>query len=373
MMTQFLSLDVADLKQQNAYWTAKEISQQPESWCNTAAIVENHRTEIKNFLAPILALKKLQIVLTGAGTSAYVGEALVPHLTAKTDLDVRAISTTDIVSNPLGYLQKTTPTLLVSYARSGNSPESVAAVDLADEVLDQCYHLVITCNEQGELAKRANNQENSFCLLMPKETLDESFAMTSSFSSMLISTLCIFTPDVNQLAHLATQTEQLIETQLQSIKAFADSDMERLVILGAGSLLGYAKEAALKCLELTNGDLISYFETPLGFRHGPKTIINDKTAVLLMSSSDKYSSLYDTDLYNELVNDQQCSAVKKLTVDSELVELDDVWQGLYYIVYCQIFAFFKSISLGLTPDNPCPTGEVNRVVKGVTIYPLTSR
>ena len=53
-----------------------------------------------------MALKELQIVLTGAGTSAYVGEALAPHLTAKTDLNVRAVSTTDIVSNPHGLFTK---------------------------------------------------------------------------------------------------------------------------------------------------------------------------------------------------------------------------------------------------------------------------
>ncbi|WP_287245130.1 SIS domain-containing protein [Pseudoalteromonas sp.] len=372
-MTQFLSLNETDLKQQNAYWTAREISQQPESWCNTAAIIETHRAEINAFLAPILALKELQIVLTGAGTSAYVGEALAPHLTAKTDLNVRAVSTTDIVSNPHGFLQKSTPTLLISYARSGNSPESVAAVDIAEQVVEKCYHLVITCNENGELVKRAATKKNSFSVLMPKETLDESFAMTSSFTSMLISTLCIFTPDNVQLEKVVTHTNQLLDTKIDDIKRFAQSKVERLVFLGAGSLLGYAKEAALKCLELTNGELISYFETPLGFRHGPKTIINDKTAVMLMASSDFYSSLYDTDLFNELLNDQQCLAVKKLALNTELVELDDVWQGLYYIVYCQIFAFYKSMSLGLTPDNPCPTGEVNRVVKGVTIYPLTSR
>ena len=372
-MTQYLSLNETELKQQSAYWTAKEISQQPSSWRNTAKLVDNNRAEINDFLVPILAFKNLKIVLTGAGTSAYVGEVLAPHLTAKTDLNVCAVSTTDIVSNPHGFLQKSTPTLLISYARSGNSPESVAAVDIVEQVVEKCFHLVITCNENGELAKRAAAKRNSFSVLMPKETLDESFAMTSSFTSMLLSTLCIFTPDVNQLAQVATQTEQLLDTQLEEIKGFAQTDIERLVFLGAGSLLGYAKEAALKCLELTNGDLISYFETPLGFRHGPKTIINDKTAVLLMASSDFYSSLYDADLHNELLNDQQCLAVKKLALNTELVELDDVWQGLYYIVYCQIFAFYKSMSLGLTPDNPCPTGEVNRVVKGVTIYPLTSR
>ncbi|MEO2267450.1 SIS domain-containing protein [Pseudoalteromonas sp. YIC-656] len=369
-MTHFLSLDETTLKQHNAYWTAKEIAQQPSSWRNTAAIVEQHSAAINDFLSPILALPGLQIILTGAGTSAYVGEALAPHVTEKTSLDVRAISTTDIVSNPLGYLQQHTPTLLISYARSGNSPESVAAVKLADQVLDNCFHLLITCNETGQLAQQAQGRSNSYCLLMPAETLDESFAMTSSFTSMLLATLCIFTPDEQQLETLAEQCEHLLANQLEEIREFADSPMQRIVFLGAGSLVGYAKEAALKCLELTNGDVISYFESPLGFRHGPKTIIDDKTAIVLMASNHPYSSQYDADLYEELLKDQQCMSVTRLQGATRPRALEDVWQGLYYIVYCQVFAFYKSISLGLTPDNPCPTGEVNRVVKGVTIYPL---
>ncbi|WP_105253223.1 SIS domain-containing protein [Pseudoalteromonas sp. T1lg75] len=371
-MTQFLSLDDATLQQHNAYWTAKEITQQPQSWRNTAAIVDKHSAGIHDFLTPIFALSGAQVVLTGAGTSAYVGESLAPHLRAKTSLDVRAISTTDIVSNPLAYLQADTPTLVISYARSGNSPESVAAVQLADQVLENCFHLIITCNENGQLAQQAKDRENSYCLLMPQETLDESFAMTSSFTSMLLATLCIFTPDAQQLECLAQDTELLLEQQLEEIRALAASDMERIVFLGAGSLVGYAKEAALKCLELTNGAVVSYFESPLGFRHGPKTIINSKTAIILMASNDGYSRRYDADLYQELLNEQQCLLVKRLSTSAHRAGLDDVWQGLYYIVYCQVFAFYKSISLGLTPDNPCPTGEVNRVVKGVTIYPLTS-
>jgi tagatose-6-phosphate ketose/aldose isomerase len=44
--------------------------------------------------------------------------------------------------------------------------------------------------------------------------------------------------------------------------------------------------------------------------------------------------------------------------------------GLKMIVIAHMISFFKSYSLGITVDNPCPTGEVNRVVTGVTIYPV---
>ena len=47
---------------------------------------------------------------------------------------------------------------------------------------------------------------------------------------------------------------------------------------------------------------------------------------------------------------------------------NNVILGMQYLAFGQILALKKSLSLGITPDNPCPTGEVNRVVKGVTIY-----
>ena len=44
---------------------------------------------------------------------------------------------------------------------------------------------------------------------------------------------------------------------------------------------------------------------------------------------------------------------------------------LDFVLFAETLALTKSLSLGITPDNPCPTGEVNRVVKGVTLYPYT--
>jgi hypothetical protein len=57
-------------------------------------------------------------------------------------------------------------------------------------------------------------------------------------------------------------------------------------------------------------------------------------------------------------------------VDTTATDIADVWTAFPYIVYCQTLAFYKALQLGISPDNPCPGGEVNRVVQGVTIYPL---
>ncbi len=371
-MTTFLTYNEEFLTANNAYWTAKEISQQPQIWRQASANVEANRAHINQWLEPILAMPNLRIVLTGAGTSAYVGDSIVPHLSKQVGRLFEAISTTDLVSNPTQYLLADTPTLLISYGRSGNSPESVAAIELADQVVKQCYHLVLTCNPEGALAVNAEKNERAYSILMPEGTLDKSFAMTSSFTSMLVSTLAIFTPDLEQLELAANWTEYLLDSGISELKQNCQRDTQRLVFLGSGGLQGTAREAALKCLELTAGKTLSYYESSMGFRHGPKSLMDGTTEVFMLMSSDSYTKRYDVDLLAELERDNQALAVtclNKTTFASD-TDLQDVWASLPYITYCQVLSFFKSINAQLTPDNPCPTGEVNRVVQGVTIYPL---
>ncbi|WP_340679689.1 SIS domain-containing protein [Paraglaciecola sp.] len=370
-MNEYLAIDTTTLQAKQAYWTAKEIAQQPRVWREAAKNVKAQKSEISTFLAPILALNNLRIILTGAGTSAYIGDAVAPHILKAAGRACVAISTTNIVSNPDCYLLADAPTLLISFARSGNSPESLAAVQLADQIIKNCFHLVITCNVDGELAKGTEGRKNAFSLHMPKGTLDESFAMTSSFTSMLVSVLSVFTPNEKQLEIAATSVEYLLDNELSNVKQHAENDVSRIVFLGAGPLLAFAREAALKSLELSAGAVLSYCESPLGFRHGPKSLVNAQTDIILMASSNAHSKAYDNDLYLELVKDDSAFSVTRLNADffNQSTEIDDVWAGLPYVVYCQVLAFYKSLALGLTPDNPFPSGEVNRVVQGVTIYP----
>ena len=112
--------------------TIREINQQPDVWLEASRNIEDQRDSLNAFLNPLLARTDLRIVLTGAGTSAFVGSIAAPALSRLLHRRVDAIATTDIVSNPQVYFAEDVPTLLVSFARSGNSPESSAATQLAD-------------------------------------------------------------------------------------------------------------------------------------------------------------------------------------------------------------------------------------------------
>lgn len=381
-MNGYFAYDAGWLEQRHALHTAREIWQQPDLWQALHRQLQEQQALWQPFLAPLLANPRLQIVLCGAGSSAFAGRALAPWLREKTSRDVVAYGTTDIVANPHQYLDLTRPTLLVSFARSGNSPESVATVELADQLLPESYHLMLVCNPDSQLAHYAHQRENVCSLVMPQGSNDQSFAMTSSFSCMMLSAALLLGPHSlaeaqRPLATMVARCRELRETLQPQVKALAVSGFRRYITLGGSCFTGLAEEASLKMLELTAGQIVTRYDSPLGLRHGPKFMVDDQTLVLLMFSSGDYARQYDRDLWNELHRDGLAMQMVGLTgsaqpVSDMMLNLhhaeDDVWLLFPYLLFTQMLAFESSLALGMTPDNPCPTGEVNRVVKGVTIY-----
>ncbi|MGF1680332.1 SIS domain-containing protein [Photobacterium minamisatsumaniensis] len=383
-MNHYLGYSEQDLESLKGFWTAKEIEQQPSCWRKTDAILKECATTISEFMNVVLAQPELRIIMTGAGTSAFAGRALAPLLSEKLERRVEAIATTDIVSNPAQYFAEDIPTLLVSFARSGNSPESVAAVELGNQFLTNCYHLVLTCNADGQLYKNSLNDAKALSVLMPEETNDQSFAMTSSFSSMMLSALSILDGNndyTKAIENICRCSEALVKEFNAKICDIASHDIDRVIYLGSGGLQGLAQESALKLLELTAGKVVAAFDSPLGFRHGPKSIVDPKTMIVVYISNDPHTRKYDLDLLDELRRDNNAGKVIAITA-----QLDEcVTEGHYchvpmmdtatdaellfpYILFAQIYSFHRALALGNTPDNPCPTGEVNRVVQGVSIY-----
>ena len=383
-MKQNLSYSADWLEQHSAKHTVNEICHQPEIWDKQWHALSASRHIWQSFLTPLLADPNLQIVLTGAGSSAFIGKALAPWLREKTGRDVRAYATTDIVSTPLQYLSPNRKTLLVSFARSGNSPESVAAVELVDQLVNDCYHLMVTCNPNGALARYAENRTNVCSLITPEGTHDQSFAMTSSFSSMMLTTILLlgfndFDKTRQSVEQMVAISKARLDDWQDATKALSTQDFKRIIYIGGSCFTGLAEEAALKVLELTAGRVITRFDSTLGLRHGPKFMIEGTTLVVCMLSNNPYVRQYDLDLFNEIKRDGLAKKVVGLSGvssnDSNVMslnsDLNDIWLLFPYLIFAQMLAVETSLALGLTPDNPCPTGEVNRVVQGVNIYPFS--
>lgn len=353
--------------------TQREIAQQPQIWRELASTLTRRSAELQGFLSPLLVADDVRIVLTGAGTSAFAGRALAPALAARLGRRVDAVATTDIVSNPRQVFAQDVPTLLVSFARSGDSPESVAATELADRCLSNVQHLIVTCNPQGRLARDRAEDPASCVLLMPSASNDTGFAMTSSFTSMLLASWLVLTgDDVAVIDRLAETAGQMIDDP-SSAQELAARDYQRVVYLGSGGLAGIAQESALKLLELTAGRVVSYHDSSLGFRHGPKAVLDARTLAVVYHSADPYTSQYDDDIIAELQESLGQENVVVIAADrlpGELTGLPDALLSAPYVVFAQQFALQVSLACGLTPDNPFPGGQVNRVVQGVTVHAL---
>ena len=382
--------DVETLTKMGAQITTAEIKQQPELWRDALDIYKDNLEGVEKFLAEARAMAegRLTVLFAGAGTSDYVGDTCAPYLRAVGDTSLyefKPVATTDIVSAPRDFLRPDEPTVIVSFARSGNSPESLAAVNVCRQYIKNVKFLNITCAPEGRLAVESADDPDAYTILIPRAN-DKGFAMTGSYSCMeLIATLIFDQASLEQksawVEQAAKMGEEVIERE-DEVAAFLAGDFQRVTYLGSGAFGGLAQEAQLKILELAHGLVATSYDTCMGYRHGPKSFVDDKTLVFVFVNNDDYTRQYDLDILNEIGGDgiaQHTIAVQQdcgTTYEGEAFTfegydgLPEGYLALPFVMVAQTVSLLNSVRVGNTPDTPSPTGTVNRVVKGVTIHPF---
>jgi tagatose-6-phosphate ketose/aldose isomerase len=280
------------------------------------------------------------------------------------------------------------PGLLVSLARSGDSPESSGVVELLLDTEPELRHLVVTCNEQGSLAQAWRDHKRVHVITLPSETHDKSLVMTSSFTNLLLAARVLGMLDrpneYRKLCGALSQiTQELIRLNFDRLANIAARDFRRAVFLGSGSRFAASREAALKMLELTSGRVTTISETFLGFRHGPMSYVQEDTLIVCHLSCDPTVRAYELDLLQEL--DRKKLGLCKVIVgekippsvvrdDDETIEcpglsdLGDEECSTVYVVAAQLLAFFRCLAEGLLPDSPSEGGIINRVVEKFPLH-----
>ena len=377
--------------------TASEIAVQSEIWGDLAKLLLEKKQSIRAFMEGLQSKPGLQvksgmrswrIILSGAGSSAFIGEALSGFAAKSSNLKCEAIHTTDIVSAPETYLFEDIPTLLISFARSGNSPESLGAVQYAREKIKNLREVAIICDGTSRLYELSAASKNNLTLVMPDGSNDKGFAMTASFTCMLLAGFALLNcekideivKDIYQLSENLAKNSLYLSDLAQK---YAKIPFDRAVYLASGAFKGLAHEGSLKMMELSGGEVNTSFDSATGFRHGPKSVIKDKTISLHFISSDPFSARYDVDLLNEVLREKKKNTVVAICPGDaagadDKIKIDpsgygfaaDLCTGISGLVFFQMLAMYKSLELRITTDNPSPGGQVNRVVKGVTVYPL---
>jgi len=363
--------------------TLREICQQPATWKDTARRLLDRRQAFAEALASCQ-----RILLTGSGSSQYAGECAAPLLRSKLGLAVTVAGGGDLLLNP-ALASANGPALVVSLARSGESPESIAVVETLLESQPQTRHLVITCNAGSTLALECAGIPQVTVVSLGDEVNDRSLVMTSSFTNLVLGASFAgwldqpedFAAAVERISRAA---EHLLEHWPDCLADFVSGEIRRIVFLSSANRFGAAREGALKLLEMTGGKLATMAETFLGLRHGPMCFVDRQTLVVCFLAADPVIRRYEEDLVRELCEKQLGArkllagmgepgagmlAPHDLSVSYQLpADASDSEMALLDVMLAQILGFHRCRLQGLSPDSPSVDGVISRVVGEFQIH-----
>ncbi len=370
-------------ERQGYFHTLREILQQPSTWLDTGERILCQASELSRWMTGIRSL-----VLTGSGSSEYAGACVRLVLQKELGIATQSVGGGALLIHGAGAIPPERPSMMISLARSGDSPESVGAVSLFLESQPLIRHLVITCNPEGRLATTYRNDPRVQVIALDERTNDRSLVMTSSFTNIVLAARGLgLLRDADGYralcGNLSARADALLKTGFDLLERVAARDFKRVVFLGSGSRFGAARESALKMLEMTAGRVTAMSETYLGLRHGPMSFIHPDTFVVCFLSPDPQIRAYESDLIREL-NRKRLGMGKLIfgeRIPQNLAGADDVtlecegpapladedWPVLDVIVG-QILAFYKCREEGLQPDSPSSDGVINRVVQGFALH-----
>lgn len=348
----------ADLQ---SWATWREIRQQPDIWRRWG-----HSLDVTGLRDWIAAQTFDEVWFCGAGTSAYIGDIIAAAIPG-----TRSVPSTDLVSRPQHLLAGRKP-LVVSFGRSGNSTESLGTLDALDALAPEAPRLHITCNKDGALATRPAPGPCKV-IVLPEETHDAGFAMTSSFSTMLLTALALFDDPCDHAARFDTLAGHL-DTLLPNYAA--PQPPARAVYVGTGPLAFAAREAALKVMELSAGRIPALWDSTLGFRHGPKSFVTTGTAITVFTCGLAPARSYEDDLITELRAQFPDATVTAVGPGGDIdipQPYGPAWSAPLSIATAQICGVVWANTMGLNVDDPfAGAGTLSRVVSGVQLYPVAS-
>lgn len=388
-LSRILELPEGERQSRGLVHTPREIQQQPATWRATAKLLMENRAQILKFLEESGPVERMSVLLTGAGTSDYIGRAVVALLRRQWQCEVAAVASTELLTNLDDYLLPGRNYLLISLSRSGDSSEGVALIQQAlERYPTRVRHLVLTCNRNGAMAREFVGNPRLASFVLDEAVNDRGLAMTSSFSNLVVAgqfLAYIHTPEKYApiLESLAKMGERLLPAAADLAARLSETHTDQVCFLGTGALEAVADESALKVLELNAGQIHTIAQSALGLRHGPLSSLDEATLVVAFLSGAEPRAQYEIDLLAELRAKQLGSRMVVVAParDNRLTELTpnvlslDAPQGFpdlcrppVDVMIGQLLGLFFAIRNGMTPDSPSPSGVISRVVSHVKIY-----
>lgn len=331
------------------YHTHTEIFTQTEAWANALDVVEENRSTLESLFQNEFA----QVLFIGCGSTYYLSlsaAALFQDLTARF---ARALPAGELWLNPAfatlnGNLRR--KTLLVAISRSGSTTETVRAVE-AFKAMEGGYVLTLTNYPDQPLVEMADLP------LVIEKGQEQSVAQTRSFASLFVAATALaviagnYQDQWSNLRRLPEVGERLLQEYEPLARQWGENlALDRFYFLGSGMRYGLACEANLKMKEmtLTHTEPFHFLE----FRHGPKSMVTDTTAVIgLFSDASRKHEQQVLDEMNGLGAKVLSLAETEATVSFQS-GLPETLRGVLYLPVLQTMAYYRSLAKGLNPDRP---------------------
>ena len=331
--------------------TLQEIYRQPAVWMEC---LQTLQTLDVSTLVKDRQPSRTEWVFVGCGTSYYLAQAAAASFTLLTGRLARALPASELLLFPALALPSL-DVFPVLISRSGYTSEILAAAEVLTQ--KKIEFLALTC-DGNELAESTGR-----VLQLPVK--EESTVMTGSFTSMLLAMQFLAAKLAGKedflaaLGRLPATVEDLLGKYGTQIEAFAKHRFEDVAVLGQGALYPVASEVALKVME-SSSSYAQFFHT-LEFRHGPKSIIDDRALVIGLISD--ASAAQEIKVLGEMkeLGARTIAVVNRTTPEAResadlLVALDSPLPSLAllvaYVVWGQLLGSYVGLSKGLNPDEP---------------------
>lgn len=296
----------------NSELTYREIYQQPESF----KAINESLDEIYEVLDRVFARQYDELIFTGCGTSMYLAQAAAHAFSSYNAVPAKAMCCSELYYFPETFV-KDRKVLILPITRKSYTTEVRMAIDKVKDY-PGVSTLAITCDPDSALYNDA--------VILSPETAEESVIMTRSFTSMVYLSMILAMyaggkkEEIGQLCDYETKArDALVRMDALAGQIIKEhSHLNLYITLGQGVYYGVANECMNKMKEMGITNSEAYYS--LEYRHGPMSLVDENTLILLLSHSQTISE--DRKLMEEMKSYGAVTAVIGNTASSAFKEAD---------------------------------------------------
>ena len=334
--------------------TFNEIIEQPQTWTQVLAALEQRQEELQAWLREE---KFGQVVLVGCGSSHHANLAAARVFHRISGLNAQALPASEVLYSSRPPHDVRIKTLVIGVSRSGETSETVWAVEKLKKLDARLKVLTVTCKADTELAALGHHS-----LAFPFAHEEGPLATRSTSSSLLA---------LEMLAAWAAGNQGLVD-ELKTLPTLIDlrkrgPEIQKAVglkathvtFLGNGPFYGVATASSLLMREMAyiQSDCMQLLE----YRHGFHSAIQPTTLVVSFLTDAMRRA--EEEMLREIAVMRGprmiiCSQADTRTkMGSEFVfelgeSISEAARAVLSLPFGQVLAFYYAISRGANPDRP---------------------